>query len=146
MRKISIKRLARLLMEDKTPLATHPGAEENPDGIEKDLLSRSWGDDEEADPKLDFVDEALWKKLAGIQEQGRPGPGSATGDTVSDDVYRQALDLFGPSAIIDEEDGELYIDTGLVDDDIEALYNDWINLWPDAMHEEGGLVYTGISI
>jgi hypothetical protein len=75
-----------------------------------------------------------------------PGVGSATGDDMSDEVLRQALQLFGPSAIIDEENGELYIDTGLVDDDVEALYNDWINLWPDAMHEEGGLVYTGISL
>jgi hypothetical protein len=75
-----------------------------------------------------------------------PGAGSATGDDISDEVLRQALQLFGPSAIIDEENGELYIDTGLVDDDVEALYNDWINLWPDAMHEEGGLVYTGISL
>ena len=72
--------------------------------------------------------------------------GSATGDDISDEVYRQALQLFGSSAIIDEEDGELYIDTGLVDDDVEALYADWVNLWPDAMHEEGGLVYTGISV
>ena len=72
--------------------------------------------------------------------------GSATGDDISDRMYRQALDLFGPDAIIDEENGELYIDTGLVDDDVEALYADWINLWPDAMHEEGGLVYTGVSV
>ena len=72
--------------------------------------------------------------------------GSPTGDDMSDKVYMQAQQLFGPSAIIDEEDGELYIDTGLVDDDVEALYEDWIMLWPDAMHEEGGLVYTGISI
>jgi hypothetical protein len=145
MKKVSIKQLAKLLMEEKTVLATHPGGEEGTEGFEKDVLSRSWGDDEEADPKLDFVDESRWADLAGIQEQGRPGPGSATGDTVSDEVYRQAIELFGPSALIDEENGELYIDTGLVDDDIEALYNDWINLWPDAMHEEGGLVYTGIS-
>jgi hypothetical protein len=75
-----------------------------------------------------------------------PGVGSPTGDDISDEVYRQALQLFGPSAIIDEENGELYIDTGLVDDDVEALYNDWIALWPDAMHEEGGLVYTGVSL
>jgi hypothetical protein len=75
-----------------------------------------------------------------------PGVGSPTGDDISDEVYRQALQLFGPSAIIDEENGELYIDTGLVDDDVEALYADWINLWPDAMHEEGGLVYTGVSL
>ena len=72
--------------------------------------------------------------------------GSATGDERSDEVLRQALQLFGPSAIIDEENGELYIDTGLVDDDVDALYADWIDLWPEAMHEEGGLVYTGISL
>ena len=72
--------------------------------------------------------------------------GSATGDELSDAVYRQALALFGSQALIDEENGELYIDTGLVDDDVEALYSDWITMWPDALHEEGGLVYTGISI
>ncbi len=75
-----------------------------------------------------------------------PGPGSATGDDISDKVLRQALGLFGSQAIIDEENGELYIDTGLVDTDVEELTNDWIALWPDAMHEEGGLVYTGISL
>ena len=66
--KVSVKQLAKMLMEDKHVLATHPGAEENPDGIEKDLLSRSWGDDEEADPKLDYVDEARFAEIAGIQE------------------------------------------------------------------------------
>ena len=74
-----------------------------------------------------------------------PGAGSATGDDISDEVLRQALNLFGSQAIIDEDPrtGELYIDTGLVDVDVEALYTDWIGLWPDAMMEEGGLVYTG---
>ena len=66
MKRMTVKRLAKLLMEEKHVLATHPGAEENPDGIEKDLLSRSWGDDEEADPKLDYVDEARFAELAGI--------------------------------------------------------------------------------
>lgn len=86
------------------------------------------------------------EEKAKLLKEYRPGVGSATGDDISDEVLRQALQLFGDQAIIDEENGELYIDTGLVDDDVEALSADWINLWPDAMHEEGGLVYTGISL
>lgn len=86
------------------------------------------------------------EEKAKVLAEYSPGAGSATGDDISDEVLRQALQLFGDQAIIDEENGELYIDTGLVDDDVEALYPDWINLWPDAMHEQGGLVYTGISL
>ena len=88
----------------------------------------------------------IQEEKAKLLKEYRPGVGSATGDDISDEVLRQALQLFGDQAIIDEENGELYIDTGLVDDDVEALSADWINLWPDAMHEEGGLVYTGISL
>ena len=86
------------------------------------------------------------EEKAKLLKEYRPGAGSATGDDISDKVLRQALQLFGDQAIIDEENGELYIDTGLVDEDVEALYTDWITMWPDAMHEEGGLVYTGISL
>ena len=86
------------------------------------------------------------EEKAKVLAEYSPGAGSATGDDISDEVLRQALQLFGSQAIIDEENGELYIDTGLVDDDVEALYTGWIQLWPDAMHEEGGLVYTGISL
>ncbi len=64
--KVTVKQLARMLMEEKTVLATHHGGEEGTEGYEKDVLSRSWGDDEEADPKLDFVDEARFAELAGI--------------------------------------------------------------------------------
>lgn len=72
MKRVSIKQLAKILMEENTVLATHHGGEEGTDGIEKDVLSRSWGDDEEADPKLDFVDEARFAEIAGLptlQEQ-----------------------------------------------------------------------------
>ena len=64
--KVTVKQLAKMLMEEKTVLATHHGGEEGTEGYEKDVLSRSWGDDEEADPKLDFVDEARFAELAGI--------------------------------------------------------------------------------
>ena len=71
MKRVSIKELAKLLREEKHVLATHPGGEEGTEGFEKDVLSRSWGDDEEADPKLDFVDEARFAEIAGLplQEQ-----------------------------------------------------------------------------
>ncbi len=71
MKRVSIKQLAKMLMEEKHVLATHPGGEEGTEGYEKDVLSRSWGDDEEADPKLDFVDEARFAEIAGLplQEQ-----------------------------------------------------------------------------
>tara|TARA_B100000519_G_scaffold160411_1_gene142274 strand:- start:873 stop:1268 length:396 start_codon:yes stop_codon:yes gene_type:complete len=64
--KVTVKQLAKMLMEEKTVLATHPGGEEGTEGYEKDVLSRSWGDDEEADPKLDFVDEARFSEIAGL--------------------------------------------------------------------------------
>ena len=69
--KVTVKQLAKMLMEEKTVLATHPGGEEGTEGYEKDVLSRSWGDHEEADPKLDFVDEARFAEIAGLplQEQ-----------------------------------------------------------------------------
>ena len=86
------------------------------------------------------------EEKAKVLAEYSPGTGSATGDDISDEVLRQALQLFGSQAIIDEDRGELYIDTGLVDVDVEALYLDYIALWPEAMHEQGGLVYTGISL
>lgn len=76
-KKVTIKQLAKILMEEKSVLATHPGGEEGTEGYEKDVLSRSWGGDEEVDPELDFVDESRWSKLAGIHEQSLPQSATA---------------------------------------------------------------------
>ena len=55
--------------------------------------------------------QIIKEEKAKVLSEYSPGVGSATGDDISDEVLRQALQLFGPSAIIDDENGELYIDT-----------------------------------
>ena len=81
-----------------------------------------------------------------VREQAaHPGAGSATGDDISDEVLRKALEIF-PDAIIDENMGEVYIDTGLADSEVEAMYDEWIVVWPDAEMDEGGLIYTGVQL
>ena len=97
--KVSIKQLAKLLMEEKTVLATHHGGEEGTEGYEKDVLSRSWGDDEEADPKLDFVDEARFAEIAGIQEQSMRRPMTAEADALE-----FAMDEYIKTRVADGED------------------------------------------
>ena len=89
MKRVSIKQLAKILMEDSHVLATHHGGEEGTDGIEKDVLSRSWGDDEEANPELDFVDEARFAEIAGLplQEQAS-GVSPAIGRQLNDLSYK----------------------------------------------------------
>ena len=73
-----------------------------------------------------------------------PYDGGGVGDA-GDEVLRKAMDIFGGSALVDEQDGEIVIDTGVTDTDIEELYDEWIYAFPDAVHEEGGLIYTGIN-
>ena len=137
MKKISIKRLAKLLMEEKKPIAKTE--EEDTESFGKDFLSKSWGDDEEADPKLDFVDESRWADIAGIESLHEQAD---AGDT----ALQQAMDIFGAGALVDEQGGEVVIDTGVTDTDIEEMYDQWISVWPDGMHEEGGLIYTGVMV
>ena len=64
---------------------------------------------------------------------------------VGDKVIDQALSIF-PQAIVDEDFGEIVIDTGLRDDEVEALYSQWISIWPDAEAGEGGMIYPGIPV
>ena len=64
----------------------------------------------------------------------------------ADAVLQIAMDIFGAGALVDEQDGEVVIDTGVTDTDIEEMYDQWISAWPDAMHEEGGLIYTGVML
>lgn len=68
---------------------------------------------------------------------------SPVGDA-GDEVLRKAMDIFGSGALVDEQGGEIVIDTGVTDTDIEELYSAWISAFPDAVHEEGGLIYTGV--
>ena len=68
---------------------------------------------------------------------------SPAGDA-GDEVLRKAMDIFGTSALVDERSGEIVIDTGVTDTDIEELYSEWIAAFPDAVHEEGGIIYTGV--
>ena len=71
-----------------------------------------------------------------LKKQSRP-------DT-ADKVIQKALTVF-PEALVDEDSmGEITIDTGLSDSDVEALYTQWIELFPDGEMGEGGLIYTGI--
>ena len=102
--KVTVKQLAKMLMEEKTVLATHHGGEEGTEGYEKDVLSRSWGDDEEADPKLDFVDEARFAELAGIvKEAGGAAGGKYSSHPDVDDLAAavQTIVDSGSSAIMD---------------------------------------------
>ena len=64
---------------------------------------------------------------------------------VGDKVLRKAMEIFGSSALVDEQNGEIVIDTGVTDTDIEELYSEWISAFPDAVHEEGGLIYTAVT-
>ncbi len=82
-----------------------------------------------------------------LAEQPATGPydGGGVGDA-GDEVLRVAMDIFGGGALVDEQEGEIVIDTGVTDTDIEELYDEWIYAWPDAMHEEGGLIYTGVMV
>ena len=80
-----------------------------------------------------------------LLKEYRPGAGSATGDDRGDQVLRQALELFA-DAIVDEEAGEVVVDTGLADEEVEAVYPEWIAVWPDAEMAEDGLIYTGVMV
>tara|TARA_B100000519_G_scaffold160411_1_gene142275 strand:- start:1402 stop:1707 length:306 start_codon:yes stop_codon:yes gene_type:complete len=82
-----------------------------------------------------------------LSEQNNTGPynGGGVGDA-GDEVLRVAMDIFGGGALVDERDGEVVIDTGVTDTDIEELYDEWIYEFPDAVHEEGGLIYTGVMV
>jgi len=85
------------------------------------------------------------EEKARLLKEYRPGAGSATGDDRGDRVLRQALELF-VDAIVDEEMGEVVVDTGLTDEEVEAVYHEWIAVWPDAEMAEGGLIYTGVMV
>jgi hypothetical protein len=74
-----------------------------------------------------------WKK--------EPGSAADHGDM----VLRQAYDLFA-DPLVQEMGGEIVVDTGVSDAEVEASYGKWIELWPNAMMEEGGLIYTGIMV
>lgn len=62
-----------------------------------------------------------------------------------DTALQQAMDIFGPDALVDEEGGEVIIDVG-DDQMVEDMYDQWIAIWPEGMHEEGGLIYTGVMV
>lgn len=80
-----------------------------------------------------------------IKEQMAAAGKIRDGVDAGDEVLRIAMDIFGTGALVDEQGGEIVIDTGVTDTDIEELYDEWIDAFPEAVHEEGGLIYTGIS-
>ena len=80
-----------------------------------------------------------------IKEQMTAAGKIRDGVDAGDEVLRIAMDIFGTGALVDEQDGEIVIDTGVTDTDIEELTAEWIDAFPDAVHEEGGLIYTGIN-
>ena len=87
------------------------------------------------------------RQLRSIIKEAMHGPyaGGGVGDA-GDEVLRKAMDIFGGGALVDERDGEVVIDTGVTDTDIEDLYDEWLGAWPDAVHEEGGIIYTGVMV
>ena len=80
-----------------------------------------------------------------LREQAGRVPPPQSYDHV-DIALKQAMDIFGTSALVDEQDGEIVIDTGVTDTDIEDLYDEWITTWPEGVHEEGGIIYTGVQV
>ncbi len=79
-----------------------------------------------------------------IREAMSPATGHMSRPDNADAVIQKALTVF-PEAIVDEDSmGEITIDTGLRDDEVEALYSKWIKIFPEGEMGEGGLIYTGI--
>ena len=70
-----------------------------------------------------------------------PGSGGDKGDLVLQQAYK-----FFADPLVQEIGGEVVVDTGVTDEEVEAMYSQWIELWPNAMMEEGGLIYTGVMV
>lgn len=85
------------------------------------------------------------EEKAKILREMNPSTSHMPRPDVGDKVIDQALSIF-PQAIIDEDFGEIVVDTGLRDDEVEALYSQWISIWPNAEMGEGGLIYPGIPV
>ena len=65
-------------------------------------------------------------------------------EDASDDVLRKALKLF-PDAMVDEQGDELVVDTGMSDEEVEAMAPKWLDMFPGAEAAEGGLIMTGVN-
>ena len=65
-------------------------------------------------------------------------------EDASDDVLRKALKLF-PDAMVDEQGDELVIDTGMSDEEVEAMASKWMKMFPGAEAAEGGMILTGVN-
>ena len=63
----------------------------------------------------------------------------------ADTVLQQAMEIFGSDVLVDEEAGEVLVDTG-DDQVVEDMYNQWIAVWPEGQMEQGGLIYTGVML
>ena len=90
-----------------------------------------------------IIKEERAKLLA--EAQVSPATAHMSNMDAGDMVIDQALTIF-PQAIVDEEFGEIVVDTGLPTHELDALYPEWISLWPEAQVGEGGLIYTGITV
>ena len=84
------------------------------------------------------VTKGLLRKL--IKEQIN----KVISEDASDDVLRKALKLF-PDAMVDEQGDELVVDTGMSDEEVEAMAPKWLDMFPGADAAEGGLIMTGIN-
>ena len=84
------------------------------------------------------VTKGLLRKL--IKEQIN----KVISEDASDDVLRKALKLF-PDAMVDEQGDELVVDTGMSDEEVEAMAPKWLDMFPGAEASEGGLIMPGIS-
>ena len=81
------------------------------------------------------VTKGLLRKL--IKEQIN----KVISEDASDDVLRKALKLF-PDAMVDEQGDELVVDTGMSDEEVEAMAPKWLDMFPGAEAAEGGLIMT----
>ena len=84
------------------------------------------------------VTKGLLRKL--IKEQIN----KVISEDASDDVLRKALKLF-PDAMVDEQGDELVVDTGMSDEEVEAMAPKWLDMFPGAEAAEGGLIMTGVN-
>ena len=47
--------------------------------------------------------------------------------------------------MVDEQGDELVIDTGMSDEEVEAMASKWMKMFPGAEAAEGGMILTGVN-
>jgi|LWDU01.1.fsa_nt_gi hypothetical protein len=88
-----------------------------------------------------IIKEEKFKLLREQANRAAPPQAYDHGDV----VLKQAMDIFGSDVLVDEQGGEVVVDTGN-DQVVADLYDKWIQTWPDGQMEQGGLIYTGVMV